>query len=84
MTILSMTATITGIAMALSNIPQSVKIFKRKSAKDVSILTFSTIIAGALIWTIYGIEINNFPIIISNSIGFFATSGVIIGWLKYK
>jgi len=83
MTILSFLATIFGSLMALSNLPQAYKIFKRKSARDISIITGFILFIGAIIWVLYGIEIKNPPIIIANSIGVFGITLVIIGWFLY-
>lgn len=83
MTILAFLATITGIVIGLASVPQAIKIFKRKSAKDISILTYSILIIGAIIWLLYGIELTNFPLIIMNSLGFIIFSLVIIGWFLY-
>jgi len=69
MSLLSYLATIFGTAMAFSNIPQAHKIFKRKSAKDISKFTYSLLAFGSLIWLIYGIELGNLPIMITYAVG---------------
>jgi MtN3 and saliva related transmembrane protein len=83
MTLLAMLATVTGTAMAVSGVFQSYRIFKRKSAGDVSIITYSILTAGGLIWILYGMEISNFPIIITNSIGLVVAASIVIGWFLY-
>lgn len=81
--ILYILATVFGTVSGLANFPQVLKIFRRKSAKDISIITYSFLIIGALIWIFYGIEIKNFPIIITNIIGTINIGLVIIGWFIY-
>lgn len=83
MTVLSILATIFGTIGGLANLPQAYRIFKRKSAKDISILTYSIILVGCIIWILYGIELRNFPVIITNSLGTINVTLVIIGWLLY-
>lgn len=83
MTTLSVLATLSGLAASGAMIPQIYKIFKRKSAKDISILTYTLLVAISIIWILYGIEIQNYPIIISNGIGTFFLLSVIIGWFLY-
>ena len=83
MTMLSILATIFGTIMGLANLPQAYKIFKRKSAKDISLLTFSILLIGSIIWVLYGIEIRNFPLIISNTFGAVGVALVVIGWVIY-
>tara|TARA_Y100000310_G_C20214992_1_gene593110 strand:- start:37 stop:363 length:327 start_codon:yes stop_codon:yes gene_type:complete len=80
MTLLEVLASAFGIAMAFANFPQAYKIFKRKSAKDISVITYGLFTSGSFIWFIYGIEIANSPIIISYSVGTFSALLVLIGW----
>ncbi|MFH1445248.1 MAG: SemiSWEET family transporter [Nanoarchaeota archaeon] len=81
--ILEILATMFGIISGIANLPQAYRIFKRKSAKDISILTYSILIVGAIIWLLYGIELANFPIIITNAIGSINIGLVIVGWYFY-
>jgi len=83
MSILSILATISGSIMALASLPQIYKIFKRKSARDISALSYSFFAVGGIIWLLYGIEINNFPLILANVFGVINLGLVIIGWLIY-
>lgn len=83
MTILYILATLFGTISGLANIPQIIKIYKRKSAKDISILTYLILVIGAITWILYGIEINNFPLMLTNIIGAINISLVIIGWFLY-
>jgi MtN3 and saliva related transmembrane protein len=51
-------------------IPQIVKIFKTKSAKDVSMATILQLCLGVLLWVTYGIHLKDKIIIIANSVTF--------------
>ena len=84
MKLLPSLALIAGISMALSNIPQAIKIFGRKSAKDISVVSVLIILFGSIIWFTYGISIKNIAIIASNGIGVLSISCVLIGWVLYK
>jgi len=83
MTYLSTLATIFGTIGGLANLPQAYKIFKRKSAKDISILAYSMLLAGAVIWLLYGLEIGNFAVILTNLFGTANIGLVVVGWLLY-
>lgn len=83
MTILSILAGASGIMMALANVPQAIKIFHYKSAGDIAIPTPIMLLIGSIIWSLYGIEIQNWNIIAANSIGTITLSTVIIGWILY-
>ena len=84
MSLLSYLASIAGVSMGLSSIPQIYKIFTRKSASDISKITHVIIVIGALIWMLYGIEINSIPIVLSNFIGIVTNAIILIGCYWYK
>lgn len=84
MTILGYIASIAGVSMGLSSLPQVYKIYLRKSAADISKFTHFIIVIGATIWLLYGIEIHSFPIIISNLIGIITNSFILLGCYYYK
>jgi len=82
--ILTILATVAGALMALANYPQAIKILKRKSSKDVSLLTFSIILLGTIIWFVYGISIGNLPVIVSYGIGLTGSSFVVVAYFIYR
>ncbi|MFV8271213.1 SemiSWEET family sugar transporter [Flavobacterium sp. GT2N3] len=51
-----------------ANFPQTYKIIKTKSTKDISKITYSMLFCGGIMWLIYGILKNDIPIIIANGI----------------
>lgn len=83
MSLLSIVATVVGIFMALAGFPQAIKIYQRKSAKDISVLTYVIIDIGAIVWILYGLELNNFPIIISNILGFMTSTLILMEYYYY-
>ena len=83
MTFLSFLASISGTILGLSGFPQVFKIFKRKSAKDIAPLTYWIVETGSVIWILYGLELKNLPIVLSNVLGFITTSLILIGYFRY-
>jgi len=80
--------TIIGLAAAaittISLFPQLVKIWKTKSAKDISMETFLLFCFGVLLWFIYGLLLNDLPMIIANSLGFIQGLIILFFKIKYK
>ena len=75
------------IAAALTTgalFPQLIKVWKTKSTKDISTGMFSLISAGVFLWFIYGLYVNNFPIIIANSLAFVQAIVILAFKVKYK
>lgn len=83
MSLLATLATIFGTIGGLANLPQAYRIFKRKSAKDISIITYSIIMVSIIIWLLYGIELKNTPLIITNTFGVLSAGTVVVGWFLY-
>ena len=81
--LLEMLATAVGVIGSVAMLPQVYRIFKRKSATDISITTFGFLFVAGIIWTIYGFDIEEFPIIISNLIGTIILAGILVGWFLY-
>jgi MtN3 and saliva related transmembrane protein len=81
--VLETLATITGVASSFAMLPQIYRIFKRKSAKDISIWTYLYMLGAGVIWILYGLNIQSFPIWVSNLIGSLTMIGIIVGWFLY-
>jgi MtN3 and saliva related transmembrane protein len=47
-------------------VPQVIKTWKSKSAKDISLIMFLLFNIGIILWLIYGIVIESMPIILAN------------------
>ena len=83
MSFLSILATMFGLGEGIFSLPQAYKIFKRKSAKDISIITYSFLLTSVVVWFLYGLEISNRPILISNIFAMISLVLIIIGWFIY-
>lgn len=73
---------IAGILTTLAFIPQVLQIYKTKSAKDVSLAMFLIFTLGVIMWLVYGIETNTFPVIAANS--FTLILALVILFFKFK
>jgi MtN3 and saliva related transmembrane protein len=80
--------TIIGLIAALfttvSLIPQLVKVYKTKSAKDISTGMFTLFGAGVLLWFVYGVFIKDLPIIVANSLAFIQAVAILFFKAKFK
>ncbi len=81
---LAIIVTFTGTIMSLGYVPQIQKIWKRKSVEDISIPTFIILFVGLIVWLLYGLSINAYPIIIANSIGLVVIGVLIFSYFKFK
>jgi len=83
MTLLAILAAISGSVMTFASLPQIYKIYKRKSAKDISAISYSFYVLGGTIWLLYGIELNSYAVILSNSLSVATSIPVLIGYFLY-
>jgi MtN3 and saliva related transmembrane protein len=71
-----------GAVTAFTFLPQVIKTWQSKSAKDVSLNMFLIAFANEIMWLAYGILLNN-RVIISTNAAMLFMSGIMI-WLKFK
>ena len=63
---------------------QAVKSIKTRSVKDLSVYTFLSITIIGTLWLVYGISINNIPLIIGNIIKLFTAFAVVVIYFLYR
>jgi len=71
-----------GAVTAFTFLPQVVKTWKEKSAKDVSLWMFVIAFINEIMWLVYGIMIHNWVIILTNAV-MLVMSAIMIG-LKFR
>ncbi len=82
--IFNIIVSIFGILMSIGHFPQAYKIYKNKTSKDVSLITYFIFFVGSFIWLAYGVILNEVPIIISFIIGVLGSFSVLFMALKYR
>lgn len=75
---------IAGILTTIAFLPQVIKTWKSKSAKDLSLGMFSIFCTGVIFWLIYGILINDFPIILANLTTLLLSMTLLVFKFKFK
>jgi len=76
-------ATVLGVITGLANVPQIIRIFKNRSAKDISIITNLIFIISSVVWLLYGLQLDSFPLIVANIIYIITYGLIVIGWVVY-
>ena len=69
---------IAGTLTTIAFVPQLLKVWNTKSAKDISYIMFIMFIIGIVLWEIYGWGIHSLPVIIFNVITFFLGLSILI------
>ncbi len=71
------------ISTTIAFLPQAIRIWKTKSAKDLSLFTFLIFCIGTMLWLIYGIMLNSLPIIFANSLTMILALTILFFKFKY-
>ena len=72
---------VAGTLTTIAFVPQLIKVWTSKSAKDISYVMFILFVTGIVLWEIYGWGIHSFPVILFNVITF--VLGITILVLKF-
>jgi MtN3 and saliva related transmembrane protein len=65
-------------------LPQVVKTWKSRSAKDLSLGMFSLFCLGVLLWLVYGIIVKDVPVIAANMLTLMLASTLLFFKLRFK
>lgn len=84
MDFLTILGLIAGTLTTLSFLPQVIKTWQSKSAKDFSFGMLITFTLGVFLWLVYGIGKNELPIILPNLVTLMLNSLIILLKFKYR
>tara|TARA_B100001063_G_C16430974_1_gene388807 strand:+ start:142 stop:402 length:261 start_codon:yes stop_codon:yes gene_type:complete len=72
------------LCTTIAFLPQAIKVYQTKSTKDISLLMFLIFTVGVLSWLIYGLIINDYPVILANAVTLFLSLFILLYKIKYK
>jgi MtN3 and saliva related transmembrane protein len=76
-----------GIAAFLTTIafvPQVWKVWRTRSARDVSLGMYLTFLLGVGLWFVYGLMLEAWPIIVANGVTGVLAAGVVLMKLRFE
>lgn len=73
-----------GFCTTAAFLPQVIKTWKSRSAKDLSLGMYSIFCTGVLLWLIYGIMNSDLPIILANAITLILAVSILFFKLTFK
>lgn len=72
------------ILTTLSFLPQAIKTIKEKNTEGISLIMYSMFTAGVLFWLMYGLFINDLPIIVANMVTLILAVSILFLKIKYS
>jgi MtN3 and saliva related transmembrane protein len=80
-------ATLIGLGAAtcttIAYVPQVVKTWRTRSTTDISIGTFLLLFVGIILWLIYGVILQDLPLILANLITLCLATAILIFKLRF-
>ena len=64
-------------------LPQVIKTWRTRSTKDISLVMFTVLIIGILLWLTYGIIIQDIPLIVANAVTLVFAGTILFFKLKH-
>jgi len=74
---------VAGILVVISLLPQTMKSWKTKKTRDISLTRYVIYVTGLILWIIYAIIINNGPVAVMNSVGLILALTILYLKLRY-
>jgi MtN3 and saliva related transmembrane protein len=78
----TLAGTIAGVLSVAAFVPQAWRIFRRKSAGDVSLAMYLALIAASLLWMFYAWALGSMPLLLTNLV--IALIAILIAVLKVR
>jgi MtN3 and saliva related transmembrane protein len=72
-----------GIFTTFAVVPQIMRVYKLKSAREISLIFTTSMLVGIVIWLAYGVVLKLYSIIAWNSIGIMLNSWLLFAKFKY-
>jgi MtN3 and saliva related transmembrane protein len=67
----------------LAFLPQVIRIWRTRSARDVSLPTFLMFTSGVALWLAYGIALGVWPIILANTLTLVFSAAILVMKLRF-
>ncbi len=74
---------VAGALVTCSLIPQIIRVFQLRSAREISMLFTTLLLLGLILWLAYGISFGLAPVILWNAVGAILVAILLYAKLKY-
>jgi MtN3 and saliva related transmembrane protein len=72
-----------GFLTTVAFVPQVAKVWKDRSAKELSLKTFLAFSSGVVLWLLYGIVLGEFPMILWNAVTLALVAAIVVMKLRF-
>jgi MtN3 and saliva related transmembrane protein len=75
---------VAGVLTTAAFIPQVLKIWRTRSARDISLGMYVVFTSGVALWLVYGLALGSLPIIVANVCTLVLALAVLLMKLRYR
>lgn len=65
-------------------VPQVIRVWRRRSADDISLAMYLLFMIGVALWTVYGLSLRAAPVIAANSVTLLLAGAVVAAKLRFR
>ncbi len=74
---------IAGACTTSAFLPQAIKIVKTRHTKDISLIMYSVLTAGIVLWCLYGMINHDWPLVVANGITLLLAGWILILKIRF-
>lgn len=79
----TLTGSLAAFCTTIAFVPQVLRVYRLKSARDISLVMFLVFSLGELLWLIYGFFIHSMPVILANTVTLGLALAILVLKLQY-
>ena len=64
--------------------PQAVQAWRTRSTRDISFAMFALMVSGIALWLVYGILIDDLPLIVANSATLVLAGAILVAKIRFR
>lgn len=72
-----------GVLTTVAFLPQAIKTWRTRSARDISLAMFLTMVLGIVLWLAYGLLKGDLPLVLANAVTLFLAGTILAFKLRY-
>jgi MtN3 and saliva related transmembrane protein len=81
--LVSLIGSAAGVCTTVAYMPQVIRTWRTRSTTDISLGMFSVMVLGVILWLVYGIALNDWPIIGANTVTLVLTGTILFLKLRH-
>ena len=74
---------VAGLLTTLAFVPQVLRVWRTRSASDISLSAFACLVSGIVLWIIYGVMLDSLALLLANGVTLFLALGILIGKIRF-